>query len=236
MTGTKAAVGPPWFNRYTVPLALVLVLLSGIGPVIAWRRATLANARRNFLWPTVGALVDARGAARLRRDRQRDRADHVRRSPPSWSAVLGQELWRGVGARRAMTSEGPARALVSLVRAQPPALRRLHRPPRHGRPLRRRRRLVGLPARARRAPGAQARRRRSAATRSPTSGPPRAWSTATAASSAIALGADLRGAQGRPQGRATCTPSAATTRRRRRSPRAGSCAGSSRARRPPRSG
>src|ERR1700750_663754 len=50
VTGTKAAVGPPWFNRYTVPLALILVLLSGIGPVIAWRRATLANARRNFLW------------------------------------------------------------------------------------------------------------------------------------------------------------------------------------------
>jgi len=57
VTGTKAAVGPPWFNRYTVPLALILVLLSGIGPVIAWRRATLANARRNFLWPTVAALV-----------------------------------------------------------------------------------------------------------------------------------------------------------------------------------
>ena len=32
VTGTKAAVGPPWFNRYTVPLALLLVLLSGIGP------------------------------------------------------------------------------------------------------------------------------------------------------------------------------------------------------------
>ena len=55
VTGTKAAVGPPWFNRYTVPLALVLVLLSGIGPVIAWRRATLANVRRNFLWPTAVA-------------------------------------------------------------------------------------------------------------------------------------------------------------------------------------
>ena len=60
VTGTKAAVGPPWFNRYTVPLALVLVLLSGIGPVIAWRRATLANARRNFLWPTVGRAGRAR--------------------------------------------------------------------------------------------------------------------------------------------------------------------------------
>src|SRR5206468_3254289 len=47
VTGNKASVGPPWFDKYTVPLALLLVLLSGIGPVIAWRRATAANARRN---------------------------------------------------------------------------------------------------------------------------------------------------------------------------------------------
>src|SRR5436309_836726 len=46
VTGQKASVGPPWFDRYTVPLALVLVLLSGIGPVIAWRRATPRNVRR----------------------------------------------------------------------------------------------------------------------------------------------------------------------------------------------
>src|SRR5437660_1372071 len=56
-TGTESSLGPPWFDRYTVPLALVLVLLSGIGPVIAWRRATLANARRNFLIPTSAALL-----------------------------------------------------------------------------------------------------------------------------------------------------------------------------------
>src|SRR5258707_15879707 len=57
ITGTKASVGPPWFSRYTVPLAIVLVLLSGIGPGIAWRRATLANARRNFLVPLASALA-----------------------------------------------------------------------------------------------------------------------------------------------------------------------------------
>src|SRR6202453_1594296 len=56
LTGQEASVGPPWFDRYTVPLALILVLLSGIGPVIAWRRATFANARRNFLIPTGCAL------------------------------------------------------------------------------------------------------------------------------------------------------------------------------------
>src|SRR5436305_9420709 len=59
LTGHEASVGPPWFDRYTVPLALILVLLSGIGPVIAWRRATLANLRRNFVAPTVAAAAVA---------------------------------------------------------------------------------------------------------------------------------------------------------------------------------
>jgi cytochrome c-type biogenesis protein CcmF len=115
VTGTKAAVGPPWFNRYTVPLALILVLLSGIGPVIAWRRATLANARRNFLWPCVAALavllfVVANGAA------GRVTAAIMFVAAAFTVTVVAQEFWRGVGARRAMSSEGPAHALVSLVR------------------------------------------------------------------------------------------------------------------------
>jgi cytochrome c-type biogenesis protein CcmF len=115
VTGTKAAVGPPWFDRYTVPLALVLVLLSGIGPVIAWRRATLANARRNLLWPTVTAAVVLAALLAL----------GVTGSATAVAmftfaafvvAVIGQEFARGISARRAMAPEGPARALVSLVR------------------------------------------------------------------------------------------------------------------------
>jgi cytochrome c-type biogenesis protein CcmF len=114
VTGTKAAVGPPWFNRYTVPLALLLVLLSGIGPVIAWRRATWANARRNLRAPTAAALVVL--VALL--------AFGVTESGTSLAmfvfaafaaAVVVQEFARGVAARRAMAREGPLRALVSLV-------------------------------------------------------------------------------------------------------------------------
>src|ERR671924_2356844 len=51
ITGRRASIGPPWFDQFTVPLTLVLVLLSGIGPLIAWRRATAANLRRNFTAP-----------------------------------------------------------------------------------------------------------------------------------------------------------------------------------------
>ena len=52
LTGQAASVGPPWFDRYTVPLALILVLLSGIGPVIAWRRATPRGVLRNLAVPS----------------------------------------------------------------------------------------------------------------------------------------------------------------------------------------
>lgn len=114
VTGEKAAVGPPWFDRYTVPLALVLVLLSGIGPVIAWRRATLANARRNFMWPVLTAAVVL--VALLAFGVTGNAAAVAMFTFAAFVvAAIGQELARGLAARRAMTSEAPPRALVSLV-------------------------------------------------------------------------------------------------------------------------
>ena len=61
VTGNEASVGPPWFDRYIVPLALVLVLLSGHRAGDRWRRATAANLRRNLLRPAlVGVAVRGR--------------------------------------------------------------------------------------------------------------------------------------------------------------------------------
>ena len=71
VTGTEASVGPPWFNRYITPLALILVLLSGIGPLIAWRRATAANLRRNFAFPVGAAVVTLLACVARGRDRER---------------------------------------------------------------------------------------------------------------------------------------------------------------------
>ena len=90
LTGTRRAVGPPWFDRYTVPLALVLVLLSGIGPVIAWRRATVANARRNFLLPTAVALALGVVLVGARRRRAAAGAGDVRLSARSSSRASGR--------------------------------------------------------------------------------------------------------------------------------------------------
>ena len=115
LTGTRRSLGPPWFDRYTVPLALVLVLLSGIGPVIAWRRATAANARRNFVFPiTVGLLTGAVLSAFFG-VASRPLALAMFMVGAFVFATVAQEFWRGVAARRTMTGEGPLRALRSLV-------------------------------------------------------------------------------------------------------------------------
>ena len=57
--GAKVSVGMPFFNQVNVPLFLALLFLMGVGPLIAWRRASLDNLKRNFLWPVVIGIVAA---------------------------------------------------------------------------------------------------------------------------------------------------------------------------------
>src|SRR3989442_13488769 len=64
--GVKITVGPPFFNRVNVPLGLVLLFLAGVGPVIAWRRASPRNLRRAFAGPVAAGRVGAAGLARGR--------------------------------------------------------------------------------------------------------------------------------------------------------------------------
>jgi len=53
VTGNKILVGPPYFNRVSVPIALVLILLMGVGPLISWRKASFKNLVKNFVYPIV---------------------------------------------------------------------------------------------------------------------------------------------------------------------------------------
>jgi cytochrome c-type biogenesis protein CcmF len=116
VTGRQASVGPPWFGRYVVPLALVLTLLSGLGPVMAWRRVTPANLRRVLLLPVLAGvavllvLLAAGGVA------HRPEALLMFCLAAFVLTVVGQEFWRGVRTRRAMSDDSVPRALVSLVR------------------------------------------------------------------------------------------------------------------------
>jgi cytochrome c-type biogenesis protein CcmF len=115
LTGKESSVGPPWFDRYTVPLTLILVLLSGIGPVIAWRRATLANARRNFAKPALIALATL-GVLLVAGLGHKPLAVAMFCCAAFVFACVGQEFIRGTRARRAMSGEPAPVALLALVR------------------------------------------------------------------------------------------------------------------------
>jgi len=55
--GHKVTVGPPFFNRVIVPIGLLLLLLTALGPLLAWRKTSIESLKRNFLLPFLGALV-----------------------------------------------------------------------------------------------------------------------------------------------------------------------------------
>jgi cytochrome c-type biogenesis protein CcmF len=66
VTGERITVGAPFFNQWMIPIGLTLMFLTGVGPLLAWRKSTILNLRDQFLFPTalglvVGGLVAALG-------------------------------------------------------------------------------------------------------------------------------------------------------------------------------
>jgi cytochrome c-type biogenesis protein CcmF len=59
VTGQRLTVAAPFFNVWMVPIGLILLLLTGVAPLLAWRKSTLTNLRDSFFWPTTAALVTA---------------------------------------------------------------------------------------------------------------------------------------------------------------------------------
>lgn len=116
VTGTKASVGPPWFDRYITPIAFVLVALIGIGPLISWRKATVANLRRNFTFPLAAAAVTFVALLFVSGVTEEPKALVFTALVAFVLAGVGQEMFRGTRARQAMSSERAPVAFVSLIR------------------------------------------------------------------------------------------------------------------------
>jgi cytochrome c-type biogenesis protein CcmF len=76
--GNKVTVGAPFYNRVAIPVALLLLLLTAVGPLLAWRKTSLESLKRNFLWPTVTSLVVAL---------------FVMFTPKSWGSIFGLKPW-----------------------------------------------------------------------------------------------------------------------------------------------
>jgi cytochrome c-type biogenesis protein CcmF len=111
--GTKITVGPPFFNRVNVPLGLLLLALTGIGPLIAWRKASSANLRRQFVVPLASGTV---ALVALLVAGVRDGYAMMALALAAFVAgTVVQEFYRGVRARRRMHGEAIPIALIRLV-------------------------------------------------------------------------------------------------------------------------
>jgi len=111
--GSKITVGPPFFNTVNIPLGLLLLGLTGVGPLIAWRKASTSNLKRQFAVPTatgliVGVVLFALG--------MRDGYALVAYTLAGFvAATIVQEFQKGISARRNIHGESIPVAVVRLI-------------------------------------------------------------------------------------------------------------------------
>jgi cytochrome c-type biogenesis protein CcmF len=111
--GERLTVSAPFFIKWMLPIGLILLFLTGVGPLLAWRKSTFGNIREQFLWPTSAGVVTAAALA----------AAGVR----VWGALtcfalcafvtgtIVQEYWRGGNVRRRHTGTDLLTAIIGLV-------------------------------------------------------------------------------------------------------------------------
>jgi cytochrome c-type biogenesis protein CcmF len=112
--GEQLTVGPPYYNFFLKAFGLPLLLLMGIGPLVAWRRASLRSLGRSFAWPAAVAL--ATGILLLPLGAGESIPGLVAYSFSAFVlASIVLEFARGTRARRALSGEGWVGAFGSLV-------------------------------------------------------------------------------------------------------------------------
>jgi cytochrome c-type biogenesis protein CcmF len=114
-TGDKASLAAPWFDRYTTPLAILLVLFTGIGPLLAWRRVTWSSAKRVFRLPLAVAAVAAVALALFSDALGKPWAFALFVFAAFALAGVTQEFWQGAAARRKVAGGSLPGALVAVV-------------------------------------------------------------------------------------------------------------------------
>ncbi|MGE5245425.1 MAG: cytochrome c-type biogenesis CcmF C-terminal domain-containing protein [Betaproteobacteria bacterium] len=113
LTGERLTVGPPFFTKWMLPIGLILLFLTGLGPLLAWRKSTLKNLSEQFLWPTATGAVTAVALAAL--------GVRVWGSLACFALcafVVGtivQEFWRGGRVRQKNTGTDLLTAVIGLV-------------------------------------------------------------------------------------------------------------------------
>ncbi len=116
LSGDRLTLGPDFFNLVTGPLALILLFLTGVGPLVAWRRASPASLKRQFKWPSAVGLLSAAILAAL----FWEQAGYWTLSCWGLSAfviaTIGQEYAQAIRARIRAHGESVGTAFATLLR------------------------------------------------------------------------------------------------------------------------
>ncbi|MSO29736.1 MAG: heme lyase CcmF/NrfE family subunit [Acidobacteria bacterium] len=113
VTGERLTVGPPFFNKWMLPIGLFLLLLTGVGPLLAWRKSTLVNLREQFMIPVACAIVVTVTLVSL--------GVRVWTSGICFAfsafvcGTITQEFWRGARVRQGVSGTDVFTSLIGLV-------------------------------------------------------------------------------------------------------------------------
>jgi cytochrome c-type biogenesis protein CcmF len=77
----KVTVSGPYYNNVAIPVALLLLILTAVGPLLAWRKTSFESLKRNFKWPTIGAVAVA---------------IFLMLTPQSWGSAFGLKPWKDI--------------------------------------------------------------------------------------------------------------------------------------------
>ena len=112
LRGERLTVGPPFFDKWMLPIGLTLLMLTGIGPLLAWRKTAMSSMGHQLMWPVLSGLTVMGVVMAL--------------GVNFWAAglcfglcgfVFGtimQEFWRGSGVRQRATGTDRLTALIGL--------------------------------------------------------------------------------------------------------------------------
>src|SRR6266550_4396456 len=113
VTGQRLTVGPPFFNKWMLPIGLILLFLTGYGPLTAWRKSTLINLRDSFMIPGACALVVGIAAIALG---VRVWASGICFAFSAFVVgTISQEFWRGARVRQGATGTDILTAAIGLI-------------------------------------------------------------------------------------------------------------------------
>ena len=101
--GNKVTVGAPFYNRVAIPVALLLLILTAVGPLLAWRKTSFESLKRNFAWPTFGAAAVMA---------------FLMITPPSWGAPFGMRPWLDVSYFYSLMAIGLAILVILTIASE----------------------------------------------------------------------------------------------------------------------